>query len=82
MAKQIGKVTHYYDKAGVAIVKLTAPVAVGDTLKFKRGEQEFEQTISSMQVEHEAVEKAKKGAEVGVKVDQVVKKGTEVSKGE
>lgn len=78
MDKEIGKVSHYYDKAGVAIVVLTAPIAVGDTLKFKRGEAEFEQTVGSMQIEHAPVQKAKKGDSVGIKVDQPVKTGTKV----
>lgn len=78
MDKAIGKVSHYYDKAAVAIVILTAPIAVGDTLKFKRGETELEQSLSSMQIEHEPVEKAKKGDSVGIKVDQPVKTGTKV----
>lgn len=80
MGKKIGKVTHYYDKAGVAIIELSAPVAVGDTLKFKRGEEEFEQAVSSMQIDHEAVEKAGKGDVVGLKVDQEIKEGTVVEK--
>lgn len=78
MDKEVGKVTHYYDKAGVAIVKLTAAVAVGGTLKFKRGEAEFEQPLNSMQIEHAPVAKAKKGDSVGIKMDQAVKEGTVV----
>ncbi len=80
MEKEVGKVSHYYDKAGVAIVELKVAVAVGDTLKFKRGDTEFEQALASMQVEHQSVSKAKKGDSVGVKVEQPVKEGTAVLK--
>lgn len=80
METNVGKVVHYYDKAGVAIVELSGKIAVGDTVKFKHGEDEFEQEIASMQIEHGAVEAAKKGDAVGIKVDQKAKEGTLVSK--
>src|SRR3989338_6070662 len=76
MVGSIGKVVHYYDKIGVAIVELTAPLTVGELLTFKRGEREFTQPISSMQINHAPVEKAKKGDVVGVKVVQVADSGT------
>jgi len=38
----------------------------------------FEQEVNSMQVEHEQVQKAKKGDEVGLKVEGKVKEGDEV----
>ena len=78
MDKPIGKVTHYYDKIGVAIIKLDKALKVGDTLKFSGHDQEFEQTIGSMQLEHQDIKKAKKGMEVGVKVDQKVKENDNV----
>ena len=72
----IGKVLHYYDKVGVAVVKLEQSLKVGDTVKFVKGEKEFEQSIESMQLDHKPVEQGKKGAEVAVKVNQETKKGT------
>jgi len=74
--KPIGKVVHFYDKLGVAIVELGATLKVGDTVKFQRGEQEFEQVVGSLQIEHKDVESAKKGKVVGLKVDEPVKEGT------
>lgn len=76
----IGKVTHYFDKAMVIIVDLQKPIAVGDTIKIKRGDEEFEQKIESMQIDHAAVEKGKKGDELAIKVDQPTKEGAEVYK--
>lgn len=76
----IGKVTHYYDKAMVIIVDLQKPIAVGDTLKIKRGDEEFEQKVESMQINHEQVEKGKKGDELAIKVDQPTKEGAEIYK--
>lgn len=71
--KKIGKVTHYYDKIGVAIIELAAPLKVGDMVKFSGHDNEFTQEVSSIQIEHEKVDKAGKGSVVGVKVDQRVK---------
>ena len=78
---KVGKITHYYDKIGVAVLELSGDLAVGDKIKFSRGGEDlFTQTVSSMQVEHEKKESAKKGEIVGLKVDAEVKEGAEVYK--
>jgi len=82
MEKEIGKVIHYFDKASVAVIKLSDTLAVGDKVKFKKGEEEFTETISSLQVEHEAIQSGKTGDEVAVKVSQKAKEGTTVYKEE
>lgn len=74
----LGKVIHYYDKIGVAVVKLSKAIKTGDNVKFVHGDKEFTQSVLSMQLEHEAVKAGKKGEEVAMKVDQVVKTGTQV----
>jgi putative protease len=78
--KKIGKVTHYFDKIGVAVLSLTSPLAVGDTVKFSGHGIEFVQEIVSMQLDHAPVEKAKKGDDIAIKVDQPVKDGMTVEK--
>lgn len=78
---KVGKVTHYYDKIGVAVVELSENLSVGDKIKFVRGGEDlFEQEVSSIQMEHEKVETAKAGQVVGLKTDQGVKDGAEVYK--
>ena len=78
---KIGKVTHYYDKIGVAIVELDGTLSVGDKIKFVRGGEDlFEQTVESIQIEHEKVDSAKKGDVVGLKTKEVIKDGAEVFK--
>lgn len=77
---KVGKIDHYYDKIGVAVVEVLAALKVGDRVKIGKDESAFEQEIDSMQVEHEQVQNAKKGQSVGLKVDQPVKKGDEVFK--
>jgi len=78
--KKIGRVNHYYDKIGVAVVDLEASLKRGDKIKFVNGDEDFEQTVASMQIEHQQIEKAKKGQSIGLKVDQSVKRGAEVYK--
>ncbi len=76
--KKVGTVTHYFGKIGVAILKLDEPLKVGDVLKFQGHGADFEQSVSSMQVDHAEVSEAKAGSQVGMKVDQPAKEGTEV----
>lgn len=79
MDKPIGKVVHYYDKLGVAIVELVSGgLKVSQEVKFKRGDNEFTQKIESLQVDHERVDSVKKGDSFGLKVDKPTKPGTEV----
>lgn len=70
---QVGKVTHYYNKIGVAIIDVSAPIKIGDVLKISGHDQEFTQTITSMQIEYQQIEGAKQGDVIGLKVDQPVK---------
>ncbi len=75
---KVGKVTHYYDHVGVAVVDLSGDLAVGDEIKVVGHGKEFNQKVDSMQIEHAAVSKAKKGDTVGIKVEQKAKDGDEV----
>lgn len=77
--KTIGSVTHYYGKAGVAILLLEAPLKVGDRIKFSGHGADFEQTVESMQMEHESISSAAAGQQIGLKVGQPVKEGALVS---
>ncbi|MBI1982129.1 MAG: hypothetical protein HYS68_00895 [Candidatus Levybacteria bacterium] len=71
----VGKVIHYYDKIGVAIVRLEKVLKAGDKVKFSRGDDGFEQVVESMQIEHAAIEEGKPKQEVGIKVNQPVHEG-------
>jgi putative protease len=76
--KLIGKITHYYSKINVAIVELSAPLKIGDKIHIKGHETDFSQSVSSMQIEHQNVEVAKKGEVIGLQVDQKIREGDEV----
>jgi putative protease len=78
---KVGKITHYFDKIGVAVLTVTDdPVKVGDMIRIGEFGVGVEQKVESMQVEHKPVEAAKKGDEVGLKVVKAVKQGDEVYK--
>lgn len=75
---KVGTISHYYDKIEVAVLNLTGTLSSGDTIRISGHGGEFTQTVASMQSEHEEVKEAKKGSQVGLKVDQPVKEGDEV----
>lgn len=76
--KPVGKVTHYYNKIKVAVVKFGAPIKVGTRVQFKGATTNFSQTIDSMQYEHEQIKVAKKGQSLGLKVAKRVREGDEI----
>jgi putative protease len=67
---QIGQITHFFSKIGVAVVELTAPLAVGDRILVKGPSTDFEQIVDSMQIEHENIQGAEAGQSIGLKLAQ------------
>jgi putative protease len=79
--KLIGQVTHYFSQIGVAVLKLSAGLSVGDKIRIVGGEEtDFEQEVDSMEIEHRKIKKAKKGDEAGLKVKEKVREGYKVYK--
>ena len=78
--KLIGKISHYFGNIGVGVIELSDTLKVGETIRIVGGETDFEQVVDSMEVEHQKVEKAKKGESVGLKVGQKVREGYKVFK--
>ena len=76
--KKVGEVTHYWRKISVAGIKLTDTLNVGDTIRVLGTTTDFEQIVGSMQIEHENIETAKKGQEIGLKVKEKVHQGDTV----
>lgn len=71
--KEIGEVVKYFAKIEVAAIELKAPVSIGDTLHFKGHTTDFQQVIESMQIENQSVERAEKGASIGIKTKERVR---------
>ena len=68
--KPIGKVSHYYGKVGVAIIKLQDELKVGDRIRIEKRERAFTQEVASMHKDYRPIEKAGAGDEIGVKVEE------------
>ncbi|MDP3052690.1 MAG: translation elongation factor-like protein [bacterium] len=73
--KPIGEITHYFGGINVAIIKFKKTVEVGEKIKIKGANTDFEQAIESMQYEHKDIKSAKKNQEVGIKVSEKVREG-------
>lgn len=75
---RVGEVTHYFDRINVAVIQLSGKLSIGDNVHFLGHGSDFTQEITSMQIEHEIIETAKKGQEIAVKVIKAVRKRTSV----
>ena len=80
MSKEIGKVTHFFEKASVAVVELSGSLKVGDAIHVKGMTTDFEQKVDSMQIEHKNMQTAKKGQSIGLKVISKVRDNDKVFK--
>ncbi len=77
----IGQVTDYFGKVGVAAVQVTAGIlSVGDTVHIKGHTTDLTQTVDSMQLEHQGVQRAEVGQTVGIRVKERVRRGDAVLK--
>ncbi len=78
--EHVGTITHYFAKPEVGVIKLTADIKIGDVLHIRGHTTDVEQEITSMEVDHAAVESAAAGTEVAFKVKDRVRKGDDVFK--
>lgn len=75
---RVGEVTHFFDRINVAVIQLNNTLKIGDNVHFLGHGSDFSQEVTSMQIEHESVQEAKKGQEIAIKVTKPVKKHTSV----
>ena len=78
--KLIGKVTHYFNKIKVAVIKLSDNLNVGEEVRIIGGENDFNQKIQSMEIDRQKIKTAKKKDSVGIKVKEKVREGYKVYK--
>ena len=77
--EKVGAVTHYFTKLQVATIRLTdGSLRVGDTIHFHGHTTDLIQKIASMEVEHQSIEVANVGNEIGMKVIAHVREHDEV----
>ena len=70
---EVGRITHFFSKISVAVLELTAPLAVGDRILIKGPSTDFEQVVESMQIEHKNIQRAEAGQSIGLKTVQHVR---------
>lgn len=79
--KKVGKITHYFDKIKVVVVKLSDDLSIGETIRIVGGENtDFKQKIVSMELDGEKIKKAKKGKQIGIRVKDRAREGYKVFK--
>jgi putative protease len=68
---EIGKVSHYFSKIGVAAIEVTSgSLSVGDTIHIKGHTTDFTQTVDSIQLDNQSIPTATPGQAVGIKVKE------------
>ncbi len=78
---EVGVVHNYYDKIAVVAIEITNDeLSIGDGIHIKGHTTDYKTTIKSMQIEHQSVEKAKKGDMVGIKLEEKVRRHDKVYK--
>jgi translation elongation factor EF-1alpha len=78
--KEIGEVLNYFDHVGAASVRLSGKLTIGDKIKIKGGDFEFEQEVKNIQLDRKDVPFGKAGDEIGIITNQKVRKGYRVYK--
>ena len=76
----IGKVSDFFARPVVAGIELTATVKLGDKIHIKGHTTDLEFTIDSMEINNVAVNEAKAGDSIGIKVSDRVRGGDIVYK--
>ena len=77
---EIGNVMTYYNHIGVAVIELTGNVKAGDKIIFRGYTTDLEHVIDNMEIEHQSVQEAKAGDQIGIKVGDRVRKKDKVYK--
>ena len=66
--EEVGRVEGFFVHPSVAVVTLTAPVRVGETVYLKGHTTDFQQVVESMQIDKAPVQEAGAGQTIGLKV--------------
>ena len=78
--EEVGQVSDFFARVGVAGVLLTSTLKVGDTIHLKGHTTDLQMTVSSMQLDRVEIQEGKPGQAVGIKVPDRVRHGDTVYK--
>ena len=73
--EQVGRVSGYFAHPLVAVVELSGSLRVGDEIYMKGHTTDFQQTVTSLQIDHQTVQQAGVGQRVGLKVRDRCRRG-------
>lgn len=76
--EQVGVVVNYFANHRAALFNLVADVRLGNRLRLTHGDKSFEKELRSIRFNEASVEDGTTGTEVGIEVDQPVRKGWDV----
>ena len=76
--KEIGEVIDYFSRVGVIAIKLSSALKIGDTIHIKGHTTDITQEVESMQINNKPVKGAKKGDDIGIKVNDRARKNDKV----
>ena len=78
MSRQIGVVTHYFNRIGVAALELSDVIRAGDCIRVVGYTTEFAQVVCSLEINHRPVSMAGPGMDVALKMVERVRVGDRV----
>jgi translation initiation factor IF-2 len=80
MEVKVGKITHFYDKIGVAVIVLSDNLKLGDPVHIVGRNTDINQQVQSMEIEHSKIQEGKKGQEVALALNAPARKGDKIFK--
>jgi putative protease len=80
--REVGKVSHFFSKINVAVIEVKDTISVGDQIFIKGPTTDIQQSVDSMEIEHEKIDEATAGHSVGMKVNGRVRENDVVYKKE
>ncbi|HLE80142.1 MAG TPA: translation elongation factor-like protein [Dehalococcoidia bacterium] len=78
--EEVGHVSDYFARVGVAGIELTSTLKVGDTIHLKGHTTDLQMTVSSMQLDRVEIQEGRPGQAIGIKVPDRVRHGDTVYK--
>jgi putative protease len=79
-AVPIGRVEHYFARAGAAVLRLAGPLAVGDVVHVRGHTTDFVLTVDRLERDGRPVPRADAGESVGLAVPERVRPGDRVER--
>ena len=66
--EEVGRVGGFFAHPSVAVIELTAPLKIGDTVYIKGHTTDFQQVVESLQIDRTTVREGQPAQSVGLKV--------------